>query len=120
MITAILASSHGTYGYRRVHVVLLRSGEQMSDELVRGLMRDLGLVSCQPRPWRPATIEADQARRILDLLARDFTAAEPDAKLVGDITCLAADEGWVYLATVIDATQKWWPDGLRRITTRNH
>ncbi|MEW2508498.1 IS3 family transposase [Amycolatopsis sp. NPDC047767] len=106
MITAIFEANHGTYGYRRVHAVLLRSGEQVSDELVRELMRHQGLVSCQPRPWRPTTTEADQAHRIPDLVARDFTATEPGTKLVGDITYLATDEGWVYLATVIDCYSK--------------
>ena len=106
MITAIFEANHGTYGYRRIHAVLLRSGEQVSDELVRELMRELDLVACQPRPWRPTTTEADQAHRIPDLLARDFTATEPGTKLVGDITYLATDEGWVYLATVIDCYSK--------------
>jgi putative transposase len=106
MITAIFEANHGTYGYRRIHAVLLRSGEQVSDELVRDLMRDLGLVACQPRPWRPTTTEADQAHRIPDLVARDFTAEQPGTKLVGDITYLATDEGWVYLATVIDCYSK--------------
>jgi transposase InsO family protein len=106
LITAIFEANHGTYGYRRVHAVLLRSGEQVSDELVRELMRDLDLVACQPRPWRPTTTEPDQAHRIPDLVARDFTAAEPGTKLVGDITYLATDEGWVYLATVIDCYSK--------------
>lgn len=106
LITAIFEANHGTYGYRRIHAVLLRSGEQVSDELVRELMRDLDLVACQPRPWRPITTEPDQAHRIPDLVARDFTAAEPGTKLVGDITYLATDEGWVYLATVIDCYSK--------------
>lgn len=106
MITAIFEANHGTYGYRRVHAVLVRSGEQVSRELVRDLMRALNLVACQPRPWRPATTEADQTHRIPDLVARDFTAAEPGTKLVGDITYLATGEGWVYLATVIDCYSK--------------
>ena len=42
--------SHQTYGYRRIHAALMRQGEQVSAELVRDLMRELGLVACQPRP----------------------------------------------------------------------
>lgn len=37
-----------------------------------------------------------------DLVGRDFTAARPGTKLVGDITYLATVEGWWFLATVID------------------
>ncbi|HVV08332.1 IS3 family transposase [Amycolatopsis sp.] len=72
-ITAVFEANHGTYGYRRIHAVLRRSGEQVSGELVRHLMRQLGLVPRQPRPWRPATTEADLAHRIPDLVCRDFT-----------------------------------------------
>jgi transposase InsO family protein len=106
MITAIVQANHGTYGYRRVHAVLARSGERVSDELVRELMRELGIVACQPRPWRPATTDPDQAHRVPDLVQRDFTAEAPGVKLVGDITYIPTDEGWVYLATVIDCYSK--------------
>ena len=37
-----------------------------------------------------------------DLIGRDFTAATPGTRLVGDITYLKTGEGWLYLATVID------------------
>jgi len=69
-------------------------------------MRELGLKACQPCPWRPTTTEADQAHRIPDLVQRDFAAEAPGVKLVGDITYLATNEGWVYLATVIDCYSK--------------
>jgi putative transposase len=102
LITAVFEANHGTYGYRRIHAVLVRSGEQVSAELVRDLMRELELWPCQPRPWRPTTTDADEAHRIPDLVGRDFTAEAPGTKLVGDITYIPTDEGWVYLATVID------------------
>jgi putative transposase len=106
MITAVFEANHGTYGYRRIHAVLCRSGEQVSGELVRDLMRELQLWPCQPRPWRPTTTEADKAHRIPDLVGRDFTAEAPGTKLVGDITYIPTGEGWVYLATVIDCYSK--------------
>lgn len=106
MIQTVFEANHGTYGYRRVHAVLARSGEQVSDELVRHLMRELGLVACQPRPWRPITTEADEQHRIPDLVRRDFTAAAPGTTLVGDVTYIPTDEGWLYLATVIDCFSK--------------
>ena len=70
-------------------------------------MRELGLVACQPRPWRPAMTEQGHAGPIPDLVNRDFTAYAPGRKMVGDITYIPTWEGWVYLATVIDcATRK--------------
>jgi transposase InsO family protein len=70
-------------------------------------MRELGLVACQPRPWRPTTTQQGNTGPIPDLVGRDFTAAIPGEKMVGDITYIPTWEGWLYLATVIDcATRK--------------
>jgi putative transposase len=100
-IKTLFESFDGTYGYRRLHAELLRGGEQVSDELVRQLMRELGLVACQPRPYRITTVRGTGAPTD-DLLGRDFTAETPGTKLVGDITYIRTWEGWLYLATVID------------------
>jgi transposase InsO family protein len=106
-IKALFEASDGTYGYRRLHAALVRGGEQAGEELVRQLMRELGLVACQPAPWRPQTTEQGAAGPIPDLVNRDFSAAAPGEKMVGDITYIPTWEGWLYLATVIDcATRK--------------
>lgn len=105
-IQALFDAHHGTYGYRRLHAALLRGGESAGAELVRRLMRQLGLVACQPRPWRSTTIRDEEAAAAPDLVARDFTAAAPGTKLVGDITYVRTWAGWLYLATVIDCFNK--------------
>jgi putative transposase len=107
-VQALFEANNEEYGYRRMHAVLVRGGEQCCPELVRGLMRELGLEPCQPKPWRHSLTEQDgQAGPIPDLVNRDFTADEPGRKMVGDITYIDTWEGWVYLATVIDcATRK--------------
>jgi transposase InsO family protein len=101
-IAALFEAFDSTYGYRRLHAELLRGGEQVGDELVRRLMRELGLVACQPRPYKTTTIADAQPAPIPDLVHRDFTAEQPGTKLVGDITYIATWQGWLYLATVID------------------
>ena len=99
--------SDGTYGYRRVHADLAGWGVPCGPELVRSLMRELGLEPCQPRPWRFSLTENDgHEHHIPDLLQRDFTADAPGLKMVGDITYIDTWEGWVYLATVIDCHTK--------------
>lgn len=105
-IQALFNAHHGTYGYRRLHAALVRGGEQASPELVRRLMRRLGLVACQPRPWRKTTITGEEPATAPDRVARDFTATEPGTKLVGDITYVRTWAGWLYLATVIDCFTK--------------
>ncbi|GAA0265245.1 hypothetical protein GCM10010492_77540 [Saccharothrix mutabilis subsp. mutabilis] len=98
--------SDGTYGYRRVHAELARRGTVADPGTVRTIMRGLGLVPCQPRPWRPVTTIAGDAARLPDLVGRDFTADAPAVKLVGDITYIRTWEGWLYLATVLDCHSK--------------
>jgi putative transposase len=59
-IKALFEASDGSYGYRRLHAALVAGGEEASPELVRQLMRELGLVACQPRPWRTTTIRGQE------------------------------------------------------------
>jgi putative transposase len=106
LVQEIFDDSHGTYGYRRIHAALARRGVPVSLELVRALMRRLGLVACQPRPWRRTTIADPAAPATPDLVGRDFTADAPGTKLVGDITYIPTWEGWLFLATVIDCYSK--------------
>jgi putative transposase len=107
LIRKIFDDSDGTYGYRRIAGQLARQGIVAGAELVRKLMRQLGLVACQPRPWRPSTTRQGQAGPIPDLVNRDFSAGVPGAKMVGDITYIPTWQGWAFLATVIDsATRK--------------
>ncbi|MEC4020836.1 IS3 family transposase [Streptomyces sp. H27-D2] len=106
VIRHAFTDSDETYGYRRVHASLRRLGVQAGLELVRALMRELGLVSCQPKPWRTTTVPDAAADATPDLVNRDFTADAPGRKLVGDITYIHTWAGFLYLATVIDCHTK--------------
>ena len=106
LIARAFADSDGTYGYRRIWSQLARWEIRAGAELVRALMRELGLVACQPRPWRPVTTRQGQAGPIPDLVNRGFSAAAPGEKMVGDITYIPTWEGWVYLASVIDCASR--------------
>ncbi|MDH6236416.1 transposase InsO family protein [Cryobacterium sp. CG_9.6] len=99
--------SDGTYGYRRIHADLAAEQTECSPELVRQLMRQIGLVACQPRPFRITTeADAEAAANMPDLVKRDFTADRPGVKFVGDITYIHTWQGFIYLATVIDCYSK--------------
>nr|WP_123600245.1 IS3 family transposase [Micromonospora sp. Llam0] len=104
-IEEVFAASDGTYGHRRVHAQLRRQGVSAGPELVRQLMRELGLVPCQPRPRRWGLTQSSSGT-VPDLVGREFTADAPGEKLVGDITYIPTGEGWLYLATVIDCCTK--------------
>jgi len=107
LVEGAFTSSRGTYGARRIVVVLNDSGERVSARLVAELMAAQELKACQPRPWRRTTIADGGVPSTPDRLKRDFTATTPGTKLVGDMTYIRTWGGWLYLATVIDlATRK--------------
>lgn len=106
MVLAIFKESEERYGYRRIYFELNRRGVPCCPEFVRSLVRELGLVACQPRPRKKTTIQDPEASTTPDLVRRDFTADAPGEKLVGDITYIRTWAGWLYLATVIDCHTK--------------
>ena len=101
-VTQLHEASHGTSGFRRILAALHADGVSASAGLVRSIMAQLGIFGVQPRSKKRTTIPAHDAHTRPDLVRRDFTAAEPATRLVGDITYLRTGEGWLYLATVID------------------
>ena len=103
----LFGDSDETYGYRRVHADLAGWAVPAGPELVRSLMRELGLEPGQPRPWRLSLTRATaRSTTTRHLVQRDFTAVKPGEKMVGDITYVPTWEGWLYLATVIDCHTK--------------
>ena len=103
LVVRAFVDSDGRYGYRRVQAQLARWGHYVHEDVVRDLMRELGLQACQPRRSRRGTTrQAAKFAAIPDLVRRDFTATVPGAKLVGDITYVRTWEGWLYVALVID------------------
>ena len=91
-----------SYGTRRIRSALLNRGVLISRRRVRNLMRQQGLKCKTKRKFKVTTDSKHQLAISPNLLKRDFFADFPDKKYVGDITYIWTDEGWLYLATVID------------------
>lgn len=105
-IAALFQAFNATYGYRRIHAELLRAGERVGPELVRKLMREMGLITVQPRPFRTTTEPDPSSPDTVDLVNRDFTASRPGTKVVGDITYIRTWQGWLYLAVLTDCATR--------------
>ncbi len=101
-ITAIMQRHRHRLGTRRVRDQLARLGEAVSHKRVHRLMQAAGLQCRHPRRRRASAGQDGEQSTLADLVGRDFTATAPDEKWVGDITYLATDDGWAYLATVLD------------------
>ncbi|MEU3281997.1 IS3 family transposase [Streptomyces antibioticus] len=101
-IRGIHVDSRGAYGAPRVHAALRRAGHVINRKKVERIMRERDIRGITRRKRRYLTKQDATAAPAPDLVRRDFSAAAPGTKLVGDITYLATIEGWWYLATVID------------------
>lgn len=106
MIAYEFDQSGRTYGSRRIHAALRRKGVSAGGELVRRLMRELGLMPVQAKRRRGLTVPDRQAPPIPGLVRRDFTATAPGEKMIGGITQTDTGEGPLYLATTIDCFSK--------------
>ena len=102
-IQAIHERSRGTYGAPRIHAELQAQGVRCGRKRVARLMREANLMGAQRRRYRGTTRQDRQAVPAPDLVQRDFTASAPNQLWVADITYVATGEGWLYLATVLDA-----------------
>jgi putative transposase len=95
--------SRRTYGYLRVHAELRALGERCNRKRVARLMRKDGLRGCMRGRRRKHTTRQDPlAVPAPDLVERDFRATAPDRLWTADITYLPTDEGFLYLAFILD------------------
>jgi putative transposase len=101
-IRAAHSRSRKTYGRRRIHAQLQREGIGCSPNRVARLMHQEGLQGVGRRKFRATTDSRHSFPVAANLLARDFTATAPDQVWVSDITYLRTEDGWDYLATVMD------------------
>ena len=95
--------SRGTYGYPRVHAELRALGVRCSRKRVARLMRKDRLQGCMRGRRRKHTTRRDPlAVPAPDLVERNFVARAPDRLWMADITYLPTDEGFLYLAFILD------------------
>lgn len=94
--------SNRVYGYRKVWEDLREEGIECCEETVRRILGKLGLYSRVKRKFVVTTDSQHSEPIAANLLARDFTATRPNEKWVADITYVGTEEGWLYLAAVMD------------------
>ncbi len=103
-IRAVHTKSRGIYGAPRVHAELRRKHQVCcSRKRVARLMREAGLEGVHRRRKRGSTRRDPARPSYSDLVQRSFTPNTSDRLWVADITQHKTDEGWLYLAVVIDA-----------------
>jgi putative transposase len=101
-IAAAHKRSRNTYGSPRVHRALRKKGRRVGRKRVERVMRERGLVGAQKRRFRRTTDSKHDSPIAPNLLQRDFQPAAPNKVWAGDVTYIATDEGFAYLAVLID------------------
>lgn len=95
-------SKKGRSGSPRLALDLADSGHQHDRKTVASSLRRQGLRAKAAKKFKATTNSNHNLPVAPNLLDQNFTATAPNQKYVGDITYLWTDEGWLYLATVID------------------
>jgi len=101
-VQQVHTESRGTYGSPRVLATLKQRGEPASKRRVERALRSLGLRGRAPRRWRSTTRANPLHPVVGNVLDRDFTASRPNERWVTDISYIWTDEGWCYLAAILD------------------
>ena len=101
-ITKLFEDSRRTYGSPRITKALHKKGITVNHKTVETLMKENGLASKRKRKFKATTNSAHKLPIAKNLLRRNFKAKKPNHVWVGDVTYMATDEGWLYLATCID------------------
>ena len=102
-LAAAFEESHRTYGTPRLRAVLSHQGQSVSRARIARLMRGMGLTPLRKRAFIPRTTIADPtALPAPNLLQELGPVTRPDEVWVTDITYIPTQEGWLYLAAVMD------------------
>ena len=90
------------YGSPRLTLDLAETGRQHDRKTVANSLRRQGLRAKAAKKFKATTNSNHDLPVAPNLLDQDFSATVLNQKYVGDITYLWTDEGWLYLATIID------------------
>ena len=114
-VQRVYAEHQGRAGAPRITRQLRDEGWRVGKNRVARIMCNHGLRARAARKYKATTQSNHNLPVAPNLLSQDFTAAAPDRKWVSDITYIATDEGWLYLAVVLDLYARrvvgWAMDG---------
>lgn len=101
-VARLFAKNKGCDGARRLQRQLVAQGSTGNRKTVAASLHRQGLVAKAARKFKATTHSKHNLPVFDNRLNQDFSATAPNQKWVGDITYLGTDEGWLYLAVIID------------------
>ena len=103
IVRKVFLESNCVYGSRKIAKVIIHDyGITVNHKSVAAIMQKENIISKSSRKYK-ATTNSKHSLPVADnILNRDFTSARPNMKMVSDITYIPTDEGWLYVAAVMD------------------
>jgi len=102
-ISAVYAENRGAYGWPRIWRQLRTQGIRVGKQRVQRLMQKHGIQARGKRRFRLVTTDSKHGLPLApNVLDRKFIVAAPNQAWVGDLTYIPTEEGWLFLAVVID------------------
>jgi len=102
-VRSVHEANRRVYGSPRVHAALVASGEAVCENTVANVMRQQQIRARTARKFVPRTTDSRHVSPVAaNVLDRRFDATLPNQKWAADITYVPTDQGWLYLAGVID------------------
>jgi len=102
-IKKIHKNSRGTYGSPRVHAEIKKLGEACSRKRISKLMRGEKIQAKMRKKWKVTTQpNKTSIMTAPNYLDQNFSVEEPNKVWVSDITYVFTQEGWLYVAIVLD------------------
>jgi len=101
-IKVIHLKKRRTYGSRKMTEEIRRNGKAVNHKRIERIMKQEGLRSKVAKKFKATTNSQHNLPVTENLLNREFTATRPNQKMVSDITYLWTEEGWLYIAGVMD------------------
>ena len=102
-IRAVYAENREAYGWPRIWRELRERGIRVGKQRVQRLMQQHGIRARGKRRFRVTTTDSRHELPVApNLLNRNFSVSAPNQVWAGDITYIQTDEGWLFLAVVID------------------
>lgn len=105
-VAAIHRASGCSYGRERIHRQIHDQGVPVGRERIRKSLQRQALRSVYRRPYRVTTDSDHDKPLAANLLERQFDGWAVNQAWVADITYIATDEGWLYLAAVMDLASR--------------
>ncbi|CAM3110952.1 Integrase catalytic domain-containing protein [Paenibacillus lupini] len=101
-IRRIFLDSRRLYGSPKVHKMLLKQQVKVSEKTVSRIMKELGLRSRTVKKYKATTNSKHNLPVHENVLEQKFNVLAPNKTWVTDITYIPTNEGWLYLASVMD------------------